>query len=137
MPRGVLEAALGSPLGVKNLNRTDPSRPPVTSPGYGGCAFEGPGFRGARIEVGTAASAARDGLGSPRRYVETLWAVGETGRVDVIEGLGTAARLTTSGDRSFVIAAASDDRYVQVMVDGVTREQAIEIARAALTMPLE
>ncbi len=106
-----------------------------TEAGYGACSIEGKGLAGARIEVGTAYNLHRSARVTPQVYVERIWTIGESS-AETLQGLGNAARLRRDGPDSFVIVAASDDRHVQVIANGVTREAALALTEAALSMPL-
>jgi hypothetical protein len=134
LPRRALEDALGELTGTKSNNRRGMAGI-QTDPGYGSCYFEGPGFTGVRVDVSTAFGSSRAGLGSPLNYVEKVWPIGQ-GAVETVGGLGLAARLSDAGSGDVVIVAASDDRYVQVIANGIPRAKALELARAALVMPL-
>lgn len=133
MPRASVVAALGELTGTVDNNRR--SGNVQTEPGYGSCAFTGPKLATVRLDVSTAFASSRTGLGSPRNYVENIWPIGQ-GSVESISGLGSAARLSDTGAGSFVLVAAADDRYIQLITSGVPRAGVIELARAALVMPL-
>jgi hypothetical protein len=134
-PRAVIERVLGDAVEVRDLNITAADAPMRTEPGYGGCNYEGAGFAGLRVEVGTAQHLQRARLGSPRHYIERFWSAGEAGD-ETVPGLGVAARLRATGEQSVVVAAAGEDRFVQVMASQVPREQVLAVVEAALTMPL-
>jgi hypothetical protein len=133
MPRAPVVAALGELTGTVDNNRRSGSV--QTEPGYGSCTFDGPKLATIRLDVSTAFSSSRAGLGSPRNYVENIWPIGQ-GAVESIGGLGSAARLSDTGRGSFVLVAAADDRYIQLITSGIPRSGLIELARAALVMPL-
>lgn len=134
-PRAVMEGALGRITRVRSLNITDPRAPMRTPGGSGGCFWEGSGLRHVRLEVHTAEGLARQGLGGPRRYIDVGWAIGSG--ATAVEGLGDVARMRPSSGRSIELIAGSADRVVHLMADGLSRDQAIAVVRAALErMPL-
>lgn len=134
-PRAVIEKAFGKVARTKNLNRTDPNAPMRTAGGSGGCYFEGPKLGlDARLEVHTATGLARQGLGGPRRFIDTGWAVGPD--ASAVDGLGEVARMRPSQGKSVELIAGNADRVVHLLAQGISREQAIAIVRAGLEMKL-
>lgn len=130
-PRGPIEAALGRIGRTKSLNITDPKAPMRTPGGSGGCFWEGPklGLE-VRLEVHTAGSLARQGFGTPRRFLDTGWAIGPD--ASAVEGLGDVARTRPSQGRNIELIAAGGDRAVHLLASGISREQAVAIVRAGL-----
>ncbi len=134
-PRQVIESALGKINRTRNLNVTDPKAPMRTEGGSGGCFWEGPKLGvDARLEIHTAASLARQGLGSPRRYIEMGWAIGPD--ASAVEGLGEIARTRPSQGKNHEVIAGDASRAVHLLANGISREQAIAIVRAGLQMKL-
>jgi hypothetical protein len=134
-PRQVIEAALGKIERTRSLNITDPSKAPMVTPGgSGGCFWEGPKLGHARLEIHTASSLARQGLGGPRRYIDMGWAIGAD--ASPVEGLGEVARARPTKGRYHEIIAGNASRAVHLLADGISREQAIAIVRAGLEMKL-
>jgi uncharacterized protein YoaH (UPF0181 family) len=129
-PRAVMERALGRIERTRSLNITRSDAPMRTPGGSGGCLWEGQGWRQVRLEVHTAAGLARQGLGSPRQYIDLGWPVGPGAAA--VEGLGEVARLRPATGQSIELVAGSADRAVHLMAEGLARDQAVAIVRAAL-----
>ncbi len=130
-PRAAIERALGKIDRTKSLNITDPKAPMRTPGGSGGCHWEGAKLgQHIRIEVHTATGLARQGLGSPRRFIDTGWAIGAD--ASAVEGLGEVARTRPGDGKSVELVAGSADRAVHLLAGGITREQAVAVVRAGL-----
>jgi len=134
-PRQVVESAVGRVNRTRNLNVTDPKAPMRTEGGSGGFSWEGPKLGvDARLEIHTASSLARQGLGSPRRYIEMGWPIGPD--ASAIEGSGEIARARPSQGKNQEIIAGDASRTVHLLANGISREQAIAIVRAGLQIKL-
>ncbi len=130
-PRAAVEKALGKIDRTRNLNVTDPKAPMRTAGGSGGCFWEGAKLgQHMRIEVHSAASLARQGLGSPRRYIDMGWAIGAD--ASAVDGLGEVARTRPSDGKSIELIAGTADRTVHLLASGISRDQAVAVVRAGL-----
>lgn len=136
VPKPALQAALGELTETVDANRRQVGGAGIqTEPGYGACSFSGPGWETVRVDVSTAFASVRAGLGTPRNYVEKIWPFGQ-GPVETLDGPGVAALLSQTGEDDFVIAAASEDRYVQVIASSIPRDRVLALTRAIIEMPL-
>jgi hypothetical protein len=135
-PRPAIETALGKIDRTRSLNVTDPGKGPMRTPGgSGGCFWEGAKLGvHARVEIHTASGLARQGLGSPRRYIDMGWAIGAD--ASAIDGLGEVARTRPTKGMDHEIIAGNASRTVHLLASGISREQAIAIVRAGLEMKL-